>query len=97
MALLEAVFKGNVLTGVAVGLSTFLLGPTVGQALRPAAKMVIKGGILAYQGLAELGEAASDLIAEARVEFEQQGQTEDAPLSPPAGRRTRPARDPSET
>jgi hypothetical protein len=89
MALLEDLFRGNVLTGVAVGLGVFLLGPTV---LRPAAKAVIKGGMLAYQGLAELGETASDLVAEARAELEQQGDAE-APPSPPPGRRSRPARD----
>jgi hypothetical protein len=67
MALLEDVFKGNALTGIAIGLGAILLAPTVGQLLRPAAKAVIKGGMLAYQGLAELGETATDLVAEARA------------------------------
>ena len=93
MALLEDLFRGNVLTGVAVGLGAFLLGPTVGHVLRPAAKAVIKGGMLAYQGLAELGETAGDLVAEARAEFEQQGDTEVTSASPSAGSRSRPARD----
>jgi hypothetical protein len=97
MALLEDVFRGNVLTGLAVGLGAYLLAPTVGQVLRPAVKAVIKGGILAYQGLAELGETASDLVAEARAEFEQQGDTE-APATPsPAGPRSQPAGSRSET
>jgi hypothetical protein len=68
MALLEDFFRGNVLTGVAVGL-----------------------GMLAYQGLAELGETASDLVAEARAELEQRGDAE-APPSPPPGPRSRSAR-----
>ena len=89
MALLEDVFKGNVLTGIAIGLSAYLLAPTVGQVLRPAVKAVIKGGILAYQGLAELGETASDLVAEARAEFEQQGDADVAPTSPADGARAK--------
>jgi hypothetical protein len=97
MTLLEDVFKGNALTGIAIGLGAILLGPTVGQLLRPAAKAVIKGGMLAYQGLAELGETASDLVAEARAEFEQQGDTEVTSASPSAGSRSRPARARSET
>jgi hypothetical protein len=43
--------------------------PQQSLALRPAAKAVIKAGILAYQGLAELGEMASDLTAEAQSEL----------------------------
>ena len=57
MAMLDELFKGNMLTAVAVGLGAVLLAPVAGQVLRPAAKAAIKGGILAYQGLAELGEA----------------------------------------
>jgi hypothetical protein len=89
MALLEDAFKGNLLTGLALGLGAALLAPTIGQVLRPAVKAVIRGGILAYQGLAELGETASDLVAEARAEFEQQGDTEVTPTSPSAGSRAR--------
>jgi hypothetical protein len=90
MALLEDVFRGNLLTGLlAVGLGAYLLAPTVGQVLRPAVKAVIKGGILAYQGLAELGETASDLVAEARAEFEQQGDAGVPPTSPPARSRAK--------
>ena len=39
--------------------------------LRPAVKAVIKGGILAYQGLAELGEIAGGLVAEAHAELDR--------------------------
>ena len=53
MALLEDLFKGNLLTAVAVGIDAVLLAPAAGQVLRPAAKAVIKGGMLAYRGLAE--------------------------------------------
>jgi hypothetical protein len=34
-------------------------------------KAVIEGGMLAYRGLAELGEVTSDLVAEANAELEQ--------------------------
>src|SRR5580704_16801085 len=96
MALLEDVLKGNALTGIAIGLGALLHAPTLGQLLRPAAKAVIKGGMLAYQGAyqgaAELGETASDLVAEARAELEQQGDTEAPPTSPPARSRSKPSR-----
>jgi len=88
MALLEDVFKGNPLTGLAIGLGALLLVPTVGPLLRPAAKTVIKGGILAYRGLAELGEGASDLVVEARAELGSEINPE-APPSPPAAPRSR--------
>ena len=84
MALLEDVFKGNVLTAVAAGISIYLLAPTIGPMLRPAAKAIIKGGMLAYQGLAELGETASDLAAEAQFEL---GQSEEAVAPPPPTKR----------
>ncbi len=47
-----------------------LIGPAVGNLLRPAAKAVIKGGIVAYdwsrQAAAQVGEVTSDMVAEAR-------------------------------
>jgi hypothetical protein len=48
MAVLDDILKGNVLTSLAVGVGTVLLAPVARQVLRPAAKAVIKGGILAY-------------------------------------------------
>jgi hypothetical protein len=46
MALIEDIFKGNLATGLAVGVGVILLGPTVIQAvggiLRPAAKTLIR-------------------------------------------------------
>lgn len=76
MALLEDLFKGNAATGIAVGLGAVLLGPTlipaVGRVLRPAAKAMIKGGMVIYrETVAEVGEVAGDLFAEARAELEQ--------------------------
>jgi Protein of unknown function (DUF5132) len=77
MALIEDMFKGNLATGLAVGIGAVLLGPTVmqtaGRILRPAAKAVVKGGLVFYrETLSEVGEIASDLLAEARAELEQE-------------------------
>jgi len=42
--------------------------------LRPAAKAAIKGGMVFYrETMAEIGEVASDLFAEARSELEHEG------------------------
>lgn len=77
MAFFEDMFKGgNILTGVAMAVGAAVLvpviAPAVGGLLRPAAKAVIKGGIIAYdrgrQAVAELGEMTSDLTAEARAD-----------------------------
>lgn len=81
MAFFEDVFKGgNVVTGLAIGVGTAvvapLIMPAVGSMLRPAAKAVIKGGILAYdqgrQAVARLSESASDVVAEARSDVQQE-------------------------
>ena len=79
MALLDDLFKGNVVTALAVGVGGALLAPLVAPAvtnvLRPAAKAVIKGGILAYdkgrEAAAQLGETTSDIAAEARADLAQ--------------------------
>jgi hypothetical protein len=77
MALIEDMFKANLATGLAVGIGAVILGPTVvvtvARVLRPAAKAMIKGGMVFYrETLSEIGEMASDLVAEARAELEQQ-------------------------
>ena len=71
MAFLDDMLKGNVVTALAVGVGGTLLAPLLAPAvtniLRPAAKAVIKGGILAYdkgrQAAAQVGEATSDIAA----------------------------------
>jgi hypothetical protein len=75
MALIEDMFKGNALTGVAVGAAALFLGPTIlptiGRALRPVAKTMIKGGIVLYrETVAGIGELTTDLVAEAKSELE---------------------------
>lgn len=77
MAFFEDMFKGgNIVTGLAIGIGTAVLAPVIAPAVstlvRPAAKAVIKGGIVVYdwgrQAAAQVGEAASDMAAEARAE-----------------------------
>src|SRR5574340_1202603 len=74
---IEDMFKGgNLVAGLAIGLGTAILAPGIAPAvsslLRPAAKAVIKGGIVAYdwgrQAAAQVGEPASDMATEARAE-----------------------------
>jgi hypothetical protein len=88
MALLDDMFKGNAMTGVAVGAAALFLGPTIlptiGRALRPVAKTVIKGGIVLYrETVAGIGELTTDLVAEAKSELEHDGH---AGLEGPAAR-----------
>ena len=69
MALFDDVLGGgNWVTGLAIGVGAVVVLPLVAPILRPVAKTAIKGGILAYQGAAELFEGISDLVAEAAAE-----------------------------
>jgi Protein of unknown function (DUF5132) len=74
MSLLEDMFKGNVVTGVAVAGAVMFaptLLPAVGRAVRPIAKAVIKTGMVAYrETLAGVGDVTGDLVAEARAELQ---------------------------
>ena len=91
MAILEDVFKGGTVAGLAVGVGALLLAPTVlpavGRVVRPAVKAAIKGGMVFYrETLSELGEMASDLVAEARAELAQEaGVDGDAGAARPEG------------
>ena len=53
---------------MAIGVGAVVVLPLAAPILRPLAKTAIKGGILAYQGAAELVEGISDLVAEAAAE-----------------------------
>ncbi len=83
MALIEDLFKGNLAAGLAVGFGAIIFGPTVIKTmvgiLRPAAKTLIKGGMVFYrETLSEIGEMATDLVAEARAELDQEAGSEAA-------------------
>lgn len=76
MALLEDIFE-EALGPVAIGVGALLvipaLFPGVRRALRPVAKGAIKAGIGFYETtLANVTDAAGDLIAEARAEREHE-------------------------
>lgn len=80
MAVFEDLFKGNIGTGLAVGIGAMVLGPIVAPALtavlRPAAKAAIKGGIYLYdrasEALGQVNEMTGDIVAEARTEMHHQ-------------------------
>ncbi len=83
MAGIDDLLKGNIVTGLAVGVGIAILAPVVTPILasvgRPLAKSMIKTGMLLYEkGIetaAELGEVFEDLMAEAKVELEAAGST----------------------
>ena len=67
-----------VIGGVVVGAVVAVAAPSVvcgiGSALRPLAKEIIKGGIVAYTAVSEMvsetGEQFNDIVAEAKAEIE---------------------------
>ena len=75
MALLSG--RGGLITGLLLGagagFAAAALIPGLGQAARPRAKAAIKAGLVAFDrgrvALAELGETAEDLLAEAKAEL----------------------------
>ena len=82
-------FKGNILTGLAIGVGSAIVAPLVVPALskaaKPLMKAAIKGGLVLYETgkvkLAEAQEFADDLLAEARAELaaESEAAAEDLP------------------
>lgn len=80
MALFDGLLRSNVVTGLAVGIGAMVLAPVVvpavARAAKPVAKAAIKGGLMLYvrsrETLAELGEVAEDVYAEATSEFAQE-------------------------
>lgn len=81
MALFENGLKGNIITGLAIGVGTAILAPIIVPVLasvaKPLAKSAIKGGVALYEKnkekLAELMEVVEDLVAEARSELDAAG------------------------
>jgi hypothetical protein len=84
MAIVEDLFKQNVMIGVAVGIGVGIglavlapgIFPRSARAARPLAKQAIRSAFQAYvrgrEGLAELREYAEDIVAEAQSEVIQQ-------------------------
>jgi len=98
MSLVEDMFKGNMVTGLAVAGAVVLaptLLPAVGRILRPVAKTAIKGGLMIYrETLAGIGDVTGDLVAEARAELEHDdgGAGHAVAAEETSGRRTAAAR-----
>ena len=72
-----------VLAGVAGGLMAPMLLPRLERNFRPATKSLFKTGIALYERgrerAAELGELASDMMAEARAEYDAEQSVRGAP------------------
>ena len=69
--------KGNIISGLAIGVGSAIIAPLVVPALskaaKPLAKAAIKGGLVLFETgkekLAEAQELIDDLLAEARAEL----------------------------
>jgi hypothetical protein len=78
MSLLNG-FKGNIVTGLAIGIGATVLAPAIipvfASIAKPLAKAAVKGGIMLYdkgrEAYAETREVVEDLVAEARSEMTQ--------------------------
>jgi hypothetical protein len=76
MALVDDILSGgNWVTGLAIGIGAVVVLPLAAPILRPLAKAAIKGGILAYQGVAGVIEDIGDVVAEAAAETGQPATT----------------------
>jgi polyhydroxyalkanoate synthesis regulator phasin len=85
MAILGDIFtngmKGNLLSGLAIGVGAAILAPVViplvASIAKPLAKGVLKGGILVYEKgrevVSEVTEVVEDLAAEAKSELGKKG------------------------
>lgn len=64
--------KGDLGTGVLFGVGALVLAPLAGRVIRPVAKAAVKGGMTLYRETG-IGDAAEDLLAEARSELDREG------------------------
>jgi hypothetical protein len=75
MKLLNGMSMGSVAMGAGVVLLAPVVIPVVGAILKPVAKALIKGGIMAYEGakvsIAETKETIEDIAAEAKADIEE--------------------------
>jgi hypothetical protein len=80
MGLWDDLVKGNVVTGLAIGIGVAVLAPVVipivASAAKPLTKAAIKGGLALYESgretLADVGEVLEDLVAEAQAELAEE-------------------------
>jgi len=77
MGLFDNGLKGNIISGLAIGIGAAVLGPivipAVANALKPVTKAAIKSGILLYEKgketFAEVSEVVEDMVAEVKAEM----------------------------
>ncbi|MCA9497680.1 MAG: DUF5132 domain-containing protein [Nitrospirales bacterium] len=73
---MEAVI-GGVVVGAVAAVAVPSIASGIGSVLRPLAKEIIKGGIVAYTAVSEMvaetGEQFNDIVAEAKAEIGHNG------------------------
>ena len=87
MGLLDNGLKGNIFTGLAIGIGAAVLAPAILPVLvgaaKPLVKAAIKGGIILYdrgkESFAEVGEVVEDLVAEVKAEIAEAADTPEPP------------------
>jgi hypothetical protein len=90
MALLDDILNGgNLVTGVVVGASALIAWPLISPLVRPIAKSLIKGGLLAYREAAQLYTGALEGIGEMAREAQQEIGATTPAQSPPDGSTSR--------
>lgn len=79
MAIQDLMPRGNLWTGVAIGVGLLvapIVVPVVAGAARPVIKAVLKGGFMLYEKgremVAEVAEMAEDLVEEAKAEVDSE-------------------------
>lgn len=73
MAVLDDLLKGSDLTtGLVVGAGALILWPLLKSVARPAAKSVIKGGLIAYKGAGQLYSTAVEGVRDIAQEAQQE-------------------------
>ncbi|MGC2422860.1 MAG: DUF5132 domain-containing protein [Nitrospirota bacterium] len=69
---IDDLFKGNIVTALAIGAGTIIFAPIIARVAKPVAKMAIKGGLVAYnkgrEAYHDVGEVFGDLVAEIKSE-----------------------------
>lgn len=69
---IDDLFKGNIVTALAIGVGGVIFVPIIARVAKPVAKMAIKGGLVAYnkgrEAVHEAGEVVGDLVAEIKSE-----------------------------
>lgn len=81
MAIFDNGWKGNILTGLAIGIGSAVLAPVLVPVLasvaKPLTKAAIKGGLILFEKgkevAAETREVLEDLVAEAKSELAETG------------------------